>query len=696
MDWAKEAEQMKEISMDFFRDEVRNGFFIPTAVKQAWAAQLQVLDVIETICRKHDITYFADWGTILGTVRHGGYVPWDDDMDICMKREDYTRFKEAAKIELPKDFRIHDYEHQEDHWLFLSRVANSVHINFEPEHMKQFHNFPYIAGIDIFVLDYLYKDEQQEKQRCEEVKHIIAVADSIIAGEIAQPVKEANLIQLEEKYHKTFNRKLDNRHMGIELYRLAEEQMARVPKEESDRMTQIFPWGLLGNRGQDREYYEKFVRLPFENTTMPVPADYHRILSGKYHDYFKIHKVWSGHDYPYFEGQRKNLQAVADFKLPEFTFDKAMLRQNAGKRDNQDTMQNIAAEALSNIEKLHNAFLAEISWKTAGAEQADSVAQLLDMLAQCQSVAIDLGNFIEQMKGEENLSAKACVAALEEYCEKIFDVYNNLPLAVEREKEDFQKLCAALNQAFVQMKQTVENEIIHKKLVAFLPDNPKRWKEMQALYDYYRQQENTEVCVIPLPLFAKNLYGEIVAGQDEYDKNDKRGEYPADLNIIAWHTVQMQSYEFAAIVIQNPYDAENPYLTVPPAYYAKQLQQYTDCLIYMMPQGVNDFTENDITDVYGLKYSLTMPGAMYADRILIESPAMKALFVNHLTAFAGEDTKEVWDDKVMTISAFSGESAQTGQPVQNGQCGQTPPKKKLLYCIGENDFMKMRRWQSIK
>lgn len=677
---------MKEISMDFFRDEVRNGFFIPTAVKQAWAAQLQVLDVIETICRKHDITYFADWGTILGTVRHGGYVPWDDDMDICMKREDYTRFKEAAKTELPKDFRIHDYEHQEDHWLFLSRVANSVHINFEPEHMKQFHNFPYIAGIDIFVLDYLYKDEQQEKQRCEEVKHIIAVADSIIAGEIAQPVKEANLIQLEEKYHKTFNRKLDNRHMGIELYRLAEEQMARVPKEESDRMAQIFPWGLLGNRGQDREYYEKFVRLPFENTTMPVPADYHRILSGKYHDYFKIHKVWSGHDYPYFEGQRKNLQAVADFKLPEFTFDKAMLRQNAGKRDNQDTMQNIAAEALLNIEKLHNAFLAEIPWKTAGAEQADSVAQLLDMLAQCQSVVIDLGNFIEQMKGEENLSAKACVAALEEYCEKIFDVYNNVSLAVEREKEDFQKLCAALNRAFVQMKQTVENEIIHKKLVAFLPDNPKRWKEMQALYDYYRQQENTEVCVIPLPLFAKNLYGEIVAGQDEYDKNDKRGEYPADLNIIAWHTVQMQSYEFAAIVIQNPYDAENPYLTVPPAYYAKQLQQYTDCLIYMMPQGVNDFTENDITDVYGLKYSLTVPGTMYADKILIESGAMKELFVNHLTAFAGEDTKEVWDDKVMTISAFSGESAQTGQPVQNGQCGQTPPKKKLLYCIGENEF----------
>ena len=144
-------------------------------------------------------------------------------------------------------------------------------------------------------------------------------------------------------------------------------------------------------------------------------------------------------------------------------------------------------------------------------------------------------------------------------------------------------------------------------------------------------------------------------------------------------------------MIQNPYDAENPYLTVPPVYYAKQLQQYTDCLIYKMPQGVNDFTENDITDIYGLKYSLTVPGAMYADKILIESGAMKELFVNHLTAFAGKGTRAVWNEKIETIGAFTGtedlkENREDGaQADRTGQM-QTEQKKTLLYCIGENEF----------
>lgn len=88
-----------DFSTDFYRDEVRYGFYIPTAIKQAWAAELMVLGEIDRICRKYNIKYYAEWGTLLGAVRHGGFVPWDDDMDIGMLREDYIRFRKVAPRE---------------------------------------------------------------------------------------------------------------------------------------------------------------------------------------------------------------------------------------------------------------------------------------------------------------------------------------------------------------------------------------------------------------------------------------------------------------------------------------------------------------------------------------------------------------------------------------------------------------------
>ena len=92
---------LEEISfpLPFFREEVRNGFYIPTMIKRYWAGQLQILSEIAKLCKKHDIQWFGDYGTMLGAVRHGGYIPWDDDFDICMMRDDYERFFEIAKKE---------------------------------------------------------------------------------------------------------------------------------------------------------------------------------------------------------------------------------------------------------------------------------------------------------------------------------------------------------------------------------------------------------------------------------------------------------------------------------------------------------------------------------------------------------------------------------------------------------------------
>ena len=68
----------------FFEDEVRNGFFVPSLMKRAWAAQLEVLEEIKRICAKYQIHWFADRGSLLGAVRHGGYISLDHDLDIFM------------------------------------------------------------------------------------------------------------------------------------------------------------------------------------------------------------------------------------------------------------------------------------------------------------------------------------------------------------------------------------------------------------------------------------------------------------------------------------------------------------------------------------------------------------------------------------------------------------------------------------
>ena len=302
-----------EFPKEFFLDEVREGFYIPAMMKRAWAAELEILVEIDKICEKHKLRYYLDYGTLLGAVRHKGFIPWDDDIDIMMFRHDYEIFSEVAQAELPEELRFRSLREDDRNNELVSSVQHRQMLISSP-FLGKYHNYLYGAGVDIFPYDFASKEQEKEEERQALFKSLcILLSFPSLQGEnqtvLENEARKVEKISGTELFHSSNYKKT-----LLSLLAACFTQFTQN-EEEIINLLDLF---LYKNREIARfkkEWYGSESLLDFEFLSLPAPKEYKKVISQKYKDYLRFEKGGGVHDYPVYRKMEEEYRKGIGEKL---------------------------------------------------------------------------------------------------------------------------------------------------------------------------------------------------------------------------------------------------------------------------------------------------------------------------------------------------------------------------------------------
>lgn len=300
---------MLDFPSDYFQDEYRNDFLVDATMKTVWAAELEVLNEVASVCASHDIPWFMAYGSLLGAVRHQGFIPWDDDIDIWMPREAYQRFLQVAEEELPKGFIVRGPRARGGSSQTQAYVNNADGISIEPMRLERFHGCPFYVGIDIFPLDDLADEPQRrELQRAVFSAAILLEQNQVGAGELRSlggRLREEADITIPSEFFKPAMKEA----LKAKLWELATQMLPTENGREVAMAVDLLKYDKTYESG----WFSETIYLLFEGFDVPVPAGYDAILRRIYGDYTVLVRGETKHDYPCYKRQLEELRAlVAD------------------------------------------------------------------------------------------------------------------------------------------------------------------------------------------------------------------------------------------------------------------------------------------------------------------------------------------------------------------------------------------------
>ena len=255
-------------------------------LEDIWKVELEILDEIDRVCKENGLRYSLAYGTLLGAVRHGGFIPWDDDIDIMMPRKDYDRLRAIWKEQAKPGFLLEDETMFDDYMNNFAKVRkdHTTFLQFESERTCKYHTGFFV---DIFPGDRVAPAGLQRKLQYAEFALNLLYNRSYTSGLGGlRGIAEKALLKMVPK---RFHSKVSNAFGRLSRRWNNNEKSQLVFPNTAANFVRLYPADVF-NHLQERifqgKYYSTF-------------QDYDEALSIEYGDYMQLppesERVWAHH-----------------------------------------------------------------------------------------------------------------------------------------------------------------------------------------------------------------------------------------------------------------------------------------------------------------------------------------------------------------------------------------------------------------
>lgn len=270
---------------NWLRSEIRGDEFVSSWTKEIWAIELDMLYKFMNICNKHNLKWWVDGGTLLGAVRHKGFIPWDDDIDVFMLREDYDKFIDIAKTEITGNYFLQT-DWTDDTWFCHAKMRRTDTTAILDKDLSAKFNFNQGIFIDIFPFDNVPDNEIEYNFFMNEFYLI-----------------KTEMLSLRSRWwlYERNNEELYKRCLD-----LRDEYEIKRRKYNNIKCSHVANLGLPSLTPDVRKKVSElnaYIYMPFEMLTVPVPGGYDSILKRLYGDYMEPVKGTSNHGIILFDPQ---------------------------------------------------------------------------------------------------------------------------------------------------------------------------------------------------------------------------------------------------------------------------------------------------------------------------------------------------------------------------------------------------------